>query len=54
MKNWLTSLFGILAASSQVVAYSATGTLHDIVTYVGAAALAVLGIAAKDKSNTGN
>lgn len=51
MKNLFTTIFGCLAALSQVIGATATGTWHDISIYVGAAALAILGAGAKDANS---
>jgi hypothetical protein len=54
MKNWVTTLFGILAAAGEAVGHFTTGTISTIGHIVAAAALAGLGKSAADaiSSNT--
>ena len=48
MKNWLTTLFGVLAGVATVAAHG----IKDIPSLIAAAAMAFLGTTAKDASNT--
>lgn len=51
MKNWLTSLYGLLFTAAGVIAHSTTGTLQQVATIVSLT-LGGLGLhAAADKTN---
>lgn len=55
MKNQWTTIFGVFAAASLVIAKSVdTGVLHDIAQYASAAFVAMIGATAKDASNKQN
>lgn len=49
MANWKTTLAGLLAAVAPIAAGAVPAAFHDIVTYAGALALALLGYFANDK-----
>lgn len=53
MKNWKTTIFGILAAVGAAVAHYMSGSVAEIGTIISVAATALLGTSAGDGSNTG-
>lgn len=48
MKNWLTTLFGILAAAGQAAAHYGTGVVSQVGALVGIIGTALLGKSAAD------
>ena len=54
MKNWITTVFGVLAATGAGLAHYTTGTLASIGTLVSIACTALLGSYAQDAKSTNN
>lgn len=50
MKNWLTTLFGVLAAAGAAAAHYGTGVLSEVGTLVSIVGTALLGSSSADAS----
>lgn len=51
--NWLTTVWGVLAAAGAAMAHYTTGGIAEIGTIVSIACTALLGASAQDAGNSG-